>query len=42
MCEYMETNLKTGAIMCKPKNSVCLFCVLGNQKRYNEIKKESK
>ena len=41
MCEYSERNEK-GQMICKPKKEPCLFCVLGNKKQYNEIKKEEK
>lgn len=41
MCEYAEKN-ENGLLMCKPKKDLCIFCVLGNKKRYNEITKESK
>ena len=42
MCEYVKFNDKELPI-CSFDNELCTVCVLGNSKRYNEIKeKENK
>ena len=43
MCSYQKIIYNNGKeiIICEPKNTVCLFCILGNSKQYNEIKKEA-
>lgn len=36
MCPYAEYDSKK-QLICKPYHSECLFCVMGNKQRYNEI-----
>lgn len=39
MCPYAVYNEKKQMI-CEPKGDLCLMCVLGNSRRYNEIEEE--
>lgn len=39
MCPYLKIDEKENMI-CEPKKDICLLCVLGNSKRYEEIEKE--
>ena len=39
MCEYAEYN-QNNQLICKPCHSLCLYCVMGNAKRYKEIKEQ--
>ena len=39
MCEYMR--IKDGELPKCIDKSICTLCVLGNAKKYNELKKEN-
>lgn len=38
LCEYAEYNNKD-QLICKPYNTLCIYCKRGNNLRYKNIKK---
>lgn len=40
MCPYMEW-FENKPPKCKPKNDLCMMCIIGNRKRLEEIENEN-